>query len=215
MGAIWISLLILIIILLLTSSINIGIAYCRREHNDNITVTVSAFLKLINLKYTLDTSSLALLKRLIPDEGAFGEFSIKFYTENILNYIRKYKRVEKRIRPSFNYAIKRIRIKNLTWHSVLGAGDAATTGFLIGLMWNLKTLSSLLINVLFKSYFYPDFKIKPQYDRTVFSTDFHCILSIKTGHAIIAGIIFLVKGKKDGVKGGRTSYRSVNENYNG
>jgi hypothetical protein len=98
---------------------------------------------------------------------------------------------------------------------VLGAGDAAATGILVGLLWNIKTLFSLVANLTFKSSLLPDLNIIPCFDGALFSTNFDCILSIRTGHAIIAGVIFLTAKKKDGETIERASDRGTDENHNG
>lgn len=226
MTAVWIPLLLsIIVIILLLSRINISIAYFKEDCSNQLIVTVSAFFRLLRLKYELNILDLFSVDgpfadigekpRSLSGEKATRLFLKRPWRKGIFDCIHRYRHVGNKVRASFNYASKRVYVKELTWHSVFGTGDAAVTGFLIGLMWNVKTLLYLIVKALFKSYVCPSFKIEPRYDRAVFNTGFNCILSIKTGHAIIAGIIFLISGKKDGVKGGRASYRGVNENYNG
>lgn len=209
MGVYWAVLSIIILIaIVLISRVNIRVTYLRESSDDEVIIIVSALFGLINIKNEFNL--LELLVRGVPALKIRGEveatakgdllkeFGDLVYAEKLMYYYRKYKAVSYKYREAINYAKKRVYIRKLKWFTVLGAGDAAVTGIAIGLLWNIKTIVSVLLNLKFKFLVLPDINIVPCFDGSKLSTNFDCILSIRIGHAIIAGMLCITAMKKGG-----------------
>jgi hypothetical protein len=126
------------------------------------------------------------------------EFGTYIYAEKALDYYRKYKETAQKYKNAVKYVKRKIYIRKLQWHTVLGTGDAAATGIATGLLWNVKTIFSTLLGAGFKLKLLPDLHITPCFDGAMFITSFDCILSIRIGHAITAAMLYLTANKKDG-----------------
>lgn len=132
-------------------------------------------------------------------ESFLGEKHKEFNMEEIrriieisLDLTRKYKRI-------LEYIKEKLIIDRLSWSTELGLGDAAVTAIYTGLGWTLKgNLISIIKNHLvlhsLETNVVPNFNIK------TFKTTFSCILRLKLGHIIIAGIKSLIVKIKDGGK---------------
>lgn len=210
-----IGLLCTVLIMILVSKVNIRIIYNKETPKGEFFIIVSVFFGLIRFKRKFD-----LLQLIFKREPSLKKESLRTldsidYIKTIFRYIHEYAFVRGKARAAFSYIRPRIYIKKLKWHTVFGVGDAAETGILTGLMWNIKTLLTSTMAIMFKGVSIPDLKIVPYFNETVFSTKFDCILSIRIGHAIIASIIFLITDRKDGDIIERAPYRSTYENHDG
>lgn len=224
MTVVWIVLLLLITVLLI-SKINIRVTYYREGMDDELIIIVSALFGLVNIKNEFNLLELLQEKRpalKVRDEleakargKPLTEFGSIVNAENALEYIRKYMNMKEKLQATFRYIRRKVYIKKLKWHTVLGTGDAAATGILIGFLWNAKTFFSLIAGLVFKTPLVPDLSLIPCFDGAFFRTNFDCILSIRIGHAIIAGAIFLTAKKKDGDAIERASNTGIDENHNG
>jgi hypothetical protein len=87
--------------------------------------------------------------------------------------------------------LSRVKVKKFEWNSFAGTGDAAYTGMLAGGYLGLKgSVLALLGNYLsFKKL--PLYTVTPDFSRAVFYTSFTCIIQIRVGEAILAGIKLL------------------------
>jgi hypothetical protein len=208
MGLIWAALLLAAVIVVLLSEIKIRITYYREDKNDGLAITFSAIFGLINVKREFNPVQLLLT------EGA--EKRVKGKTETAeFDYMKEYAGLARRYQRAIKYVKSRVIINKFQWHTVLGAGDAAVTGMATGVLWSVKTLVSFILNLIFKMKRVPDLNITPCFDGTMLRVRIDCILSIKIGHAITAGIILLIDKYKDGDTFERTPNRSLDENHYG
>lgn len=95
------------------------------------------------------------------------------------------------------YIGRKTSVKTLQWKTVLGTGDAAITGILIGVIWTIKgMLISILQNHITCEE--TDILVQPNFREQQFMTYVNSIIQIKTGHIIIAalklGLSFIKKG---------------------
>jgi len=105
-------------------------------------------------------------------------------------------------------SLKRVRCRELSWSTEIGAGDAAETALAAGLVWAAKgTLLGLGLQRFVKLEKLPVLSVKPLYGEMRFSTRFRCIFAIRLGHAIGAGLGLLIRILK--AKGGIVSWRST------
>jgi len=100
---------------------------------------------------------------------------------------RIYKKKKDIILPPLKYLTKKISVRNLYLKLKMGTGDAAATGLLYGTAWiavgNIMALTRSYVNIK-----EPRIIIAPIFDSARLSLDFSCIIRIKTGHIINAGI---------------------------
>jgi energy-coupling factor transporter transmembrane protein EcfT len=94
--------------------------------------------------------------------------------------------------------LKKVSIKKLEWHTLFGAGDAAHTGMLIGVIWALKGSILGVLSKYFRLKNYPQFTVTPHFQFTVVQSKLSCIFQFRIGHAILAGLK-LIKFWKGGL----------------
>lgn len=112
----------------------------------------------------------------------------KLFSKNKMHKIKNiYKCNRKIISNTIKYITKKITVEKLYIKLGFGTGDAAETGFLYGLAWiavgNLISFSNQFAAVR-----QPAAVIVPDFEHVCFSLDFDCIISLKLGHIINAGI---------------------------
>jgi hypothetical protein len=206
MGMGWAVLTILfLLIVVLISRINIRVTYYRTVKGDEFLITVSALYGLVKMKNELNllellingTAGLNKIGETRPAaKGTIKELGYFKYAEKALNNYRKYSAKAKRYKNVVKYLKRKVCIKSLKWHTVLGTGDAAVTGIAIGFLWNIKTIVATLLGIGFKLKELPDLGISPCFAEPAFTTNFDCILSIRIGHAITAAMLYLLTAKK-------------------
>lgn len=85
------------------------------------------------------------------------------------------------------YIIRKITVRNLYLKLGIGTGDAAATGVLYGFAWiaigNIMTYTGSHVNIEKQRII-----ILPTFGSVSLHIDFSCIINIKTGHIINAGI---------------------------
>lgn len=115
---------------------------------------------------------------------------IDHYQKELSNFVEHYYKV-------LLYISKKIVLKSFQWKTILGMGDAALTGTIIGIVWAVKgILVSILQNHIRCEEV--DILVNPSFQEQRFITNLDSIIHIKTGHIIIAalklGIVFILKG---------------------
>jgi hypothetical protein len=104
-------------------------------------------------------------------------------------------------------SLSRVRCTQLRWETRVGIGDAPETAMTTGLLWGVK---SSLLGFLFSSMQIetkPKVLVEPQYNQMQFSTEFACIVKIRVGHAMVAGLLLLFRILR--VKGGLRTWQSI------
>jgi hypothetical protein len=100
---------------------------------------------------------------------------------------KTYKRNKSIIIPILKYITGKTKVSNFNLKLSLGAGDAATTGILYGVTWivlgNIMAFTSSYLKV-----YEPKIAVIPIFSQVQLSVDFSCIISLKLGHIINAGI---------------------------
>jgi hypothetical protein len=190
--------LFFIMLLLYLMPVAVSIDVNRDNENDKITIglkTLYGLLKLKTeipflmltfengkpvLKYKVELANrkrsklLARFTKLMSlDEG---EGMYKAYRNN------KYK-----IISITKYLSAKIRIRDLYLKLSIGTGDAAATGLLYGILWivlgSVMTYTRSCFNIN-----EPRITVVPIFGNVQFIVDFSCIISMKLGHIINAGI---------------------------
>lgn len=82
--------------------------------------------------------------------------------------------------------LEKVRIHKLSWQTNIGTGDSSSTAILAGGLWSVK--GTLLGVLCHKSHLRcePSIIIKPHFNINRLDTDLSCIVTLKTGQAIIS-----------------------------
>lgn len=87
--------------------------------------------------------------------------------------------------------LKKVEVQKFEWKTVIGVKDAALTGIITGTLWTLKGSSVGLISNFMRLKNMPILEITPNFQNFISSTSLSCMLRIRIGHAILAGIKLL------------------------
>jgi hypothetical protein len=201
------------------SSVRIGIHFQRVHDNDQLAIDIKALFGLVHLKYEVPV--LKLKERFssveVKTEVESGNENItlraarKTITPNMVMQMAQKSRQSLRYVHGFLDWVKQtlayIRCEKLTWYSKIGTGDAAETGVLTGLVWGVKTslLGYGLRHLSLRTV--PSVNVIPLYDQRLFHSELKCILRIRVGHAILAGMRFLPRFLKG--KGGEGKWQNI------
>ncbi|WP_240374607.1 DUF2953 domain-containing protein [Bacillus piscicola] len=90
--------------------------------------------------------------------------------------------------PILMKLLSKVKVKKFKWNSEIGTRDAAWSGMLTGMLWSMKSSLAGAGSAIFSFHCSPIFHVTPYFNKSVFNTDFSCMLSMRLGNAIIAGI---------------------------
>ncbi len=193
-------LLTLLVILLLLYFMPIVISIDMRKDNmdDKITIGFSTLYGLIKFKSEIPFLIIAMkdgkpalkYKMEVANKKRsrlLARFTKLFSITEGGNLFKIYKNIKNAITPVLKYMAKKTRIDNFELKLSMGTGDAAETGILYGVAWiligNIMTFTRSYLNIG-----NPRIAIVPIFSRVQLCVEFHCIISLKLGHIINAGI---------------------------
>ncbi|MDI6709489.1 MAG: DUF2953 domain-containing protein [Thermoanaerobacterales bacterium] len=189
--------------------LRVNLAYRREGEDDRVAVLVSwlglplyrAEVPMLDLRAGLGRNPAIRLKsRSATDTPATAvDREVRELPLSVL-FLRWYN-VFKSFRAGICYLTPRIRIEDLDWSTRIGTESADRTGILTGLTWAVKGSLLTLTSRLTDFRAHPRLAVKPDFGRPVFATDIRCILAIRLGHIIVAGLKGLaahVGGKSGG-----------------
>lgn len=205
----YLAILVALIVLIFFMKANLRITYYREGANDEVVVILSTLLGLVNVKgevnlaelilrdrgFVLETKSeLEVTKkgRLIKELGKLTDY------RDIYSGMLKVREMVRVYRDAGMYLISKASVSHLHWDTRVGTRDAAITGIIAGLLWNVKTLVLYILKLHVNFTSPPEISIKPDFNNAVLYTKFDCILTFKIGHAIIAGLKGLIAKIRDG-----------------
>jgi len=87
----------------------------------------------------------------------------------------------------------KVRCYELIWDTQIGAGDAVETATLTGLAWSLKGSMVGYVSKHIRFRILPKLDITPLYNEQMFATRLSSILKLRTGYALLAAILLLVR----------------------
>lgn len=87
--------------------------------------------------------------------------------------------------------LKKLQIIQFEWKSAIGTGDAASSAIACGAGWTLKGNVIGVISHYFTLKVYPDMQITPVFNHIASQTYLRCMIQIRIGHAILAGMKLL------------------------
>lgn len=208
-------LLFFLIVSIFLTKLKVSIHYFHFKDDDSLKIEFKAWLGLIKYKLNIplikvDDNSPSIV---IKDEVQSGtteetnkKNTMQFSAEDLLDSVRDIKALLKHV-VSFHrilrHFLKKIDVTEVEWHSIMGVGDAASTGMLTGALWTIKGSIIGIISHYFRLLDNPNMSIQPQFQMAISQTSFKCMLQFRIGHAIVAGIKLLKFWK-----GGRPLFKS-------
>lgn len=216
--------------LLFLIPIKIKVNLHRVDRDDEISVQVSTLLGLIKYKLSIPYLDIIMGHEEFPklgiktklrlskkDQPIKGSEDTKTFEEfkTMLQRLEDYSKYLSLLKNVLYALLQKLHIKNFRWITEIGSADAAVTGILTGILWMIKGQFLSFI----KNTFQIDevsININPHFNKLVFKTELCCIISIKIGHIINAGIkiayLLILKG---GELRGQSSNRSFDEDNHG
>lgn len=196
----WIlAILLLIIIVALFTKVTVSVHYKKESDDHRVTIMIRALFGLFRykrevplLKEKSDEPGLEM-KRNSSQPGSSSESAEKtsLHEEDALSSVKDIKNI---IEHVFNLKgivlrfLKKIRIKQFEWNTVIGTGDAASTGVVSGAAWAIKGNIIGIISNFFTLHVHPKLAITPDFQRAIANTNLKCMIQVRVGHAILAGI---------------------------
>ncbi|SDK49852.1 DUF2953 domain-containing protein [Natronincola ferrireducens] len=200
-------------------NIKIDLGMMRKGENDEINIRISALKELIKYETTIPfvdffdggrsiirariykKAKIARTEASLSGEEGQNEGlnfdEIKAGIDLIKYFYRRYWKV-------YQYINRKIIIHQIQWCTEIGLEDAAVTAIASGFLWAIK---SNIIVFLKTGFTLKDIQINviPCYASEKLTTTFHCIVTLKIGYIINAGIKMLLIKLKGGGKFERAS----------
>ncbi|WLR56061.1 DUF2953 domain-containing protein [Mesobacillus subterraneus] len=209
----WVLLAILIltvlVLIIFFTKVKIFLDYFHGNDNDYFKVTIKAWGGL--LKFTIevpvvkidDNSPTIIAEQKVktgPDENMKQQKTTQVDKNDLLSSLHDFKQLITHITGLHKIVrdfLKKVTIRNIEWHTMVGVSDAAATGVITGAFWAVKGGVIGLLSYYMKMKEMPVMTISPSFQQTVSITSFKCMIQVRVGHAILAGIK-LVKYWKGG-----------------
>lgn len=205
--------LLILLFLMLITKLTILINYHHYKDDDQLNVKIKAWYGLITYKIDVplikidDNQPAVVFKEKVQmgeqrQKESTNEFTAKDFIEG-LNDMKQLLTHIISLHKIIRTFLRKVTIKKIEWHSMIGVGDAAATGTLTGALWSVKGgLMGILSNYM-RLKDMPIMSITPSFQRPVTQTKFQCMIQFRLGYAMLAGIK-LVKFWK----GGRPNFQS-------
>jgi len=190
--------IVLISVLLYFMPVIVRIDVKKDNKNDNVTIGIRTLYGLVKLKSEIpflmivfENGKPALKYKLeIANKKRsklFARFTKMLSLSEGEGVLALYKRNKNRITSIIKYMARKTQINDFNMKLGLGAGDAAATGILYGVTWivigNIMTFAQSHLNL-----YEPRIAIVPVFTSYQLTVDFSCIINLKLGHIINAGI---------------------------
>ncbi|SFD61137.1 Protein of unknown function [Lentibacillus persicus] len=111
-------------------------------------------------------------------------------SKNFVQWLRSFQEISTII-------LGKLRFETLSWRTEVGLGNAHTTGIATGGVWSVKGMAMGLL--LSKSHFYrkPALDVVPLFNQKQIESKVNCMISIRTGQAIVALLKIIQKYPKN------------------
>jgi len=200
---------------IIVTKIKVMINYFHAKDNDSLKIEFKALFGLIKYKIDVpvikidDDSAAIVAKGKLKsgeEEKTKKQGERKFTPDDLIKSFKDFKMLLEHVislHKIIRRFLKKVRITELEWNTLLGAGDAALTGMLTGAAWTVKGSIIGLISSYFKLQVMPQMMVQPHFQVAVAQTSFKCMLQFRIGHAMVAGIKLLKFWK-----GGRPKFKT-------
>lgn len=194
----WVLIIVLILLILISIlKLNININYLHDKDNDDLKIKVSTLFGLIKFRFevpliAIDKESPSIVieeeshsslgdsekkDKVTPNEIARGIEKAKDFLEHIVGFHKIVKKF-----------LKKVKVHQFSWTSVLGIGDAAHTAVLTGVVWGLKGTIVGIISNYMRLNTAPVINVQPHFQLVTSHTELTCMFSFRVGHAILAAL---------------------------
>lgn len=193
--------LFFLFLLILVSKLTVRLNYFHHNDNDQLTVEFRIWFGLIKYKMDIplikiDEDSPSVIAKGKTQMGDKPEEDSKVQDVQITpdGFVGKMKNMKEIIKHVMGMNVivmkflKKVSIKHLEWHSLLGTGDAANTGVITGAIWAIKGGIVGILSQFFKLKEMPILSVTPHFQFAVLQTHLTCIFQFRIGHAILAGL---------------------------
>ncbi|MCR6111649.1 DUF2953 domain-containing protein [Bacillus sp. A301a_S52] len=189
--------IVVLFVLIMFLTLTVNVSFHQKNKQVDGKVTLSLLFRLI--RYTITIPSVAIddeSPSLVFKEEKSG-MGMKEDKQETLSYLEVIKDIElfqhflEETIGFYNivtYFLSKVRITSFSWESEIGAGDAAKTGQLSGMVWSLKGAFLGILSTKVNVTKHPHLQVEPIFQGFVFGTSFQCMLSFRIGYAIHAAI---------------------------
>ncbi|WP_230199780.1 DUF2953 domain-containing protein [Bacillus andreraoultii] len=200
----FVSLVILIVLILflfvvaIFTRIKIDTTYKFQPHEQRATIFIKAFFGLF--RYRIEIPSEKLKAKNEIQSSKHDEGTGQHDDEEDLSSFEPIKQVLHHIHELYDILkefFKKVRIVEFEWKSAIGTGNAASAAIIAGAGWAFKGNVIGIISNYFSLKVYPKLEITPVFNRATSETYLRCMIQVKVGHAILAGIKLLRFWKKN------------------
>ncbi|MBD3110470.1 DUF2953 domain-containing protein [Bacillus sp. AGMB 02131] len=195
--------LILFIIVLVISRLTITAHYRHANKKDFITIRIVAMFGLLSKTFVIPET---LLEK--DAEGTLIEEECEAEWEEKSPFFKKLKagvnvaidwiRFFRLSKHTVRKFLKKTIVHDLSWQSIIGAGDAALTGKLAGVAWSVKGIVPMFAYQFMTVRCQPVIHLNPVFNSHIVQTEFRCIFSFRVGDAILTAIQLLRYWKRFG-----------------
>jgi hypothetical protein len=210
--------LIILFILLVTivlTKLTVILDYYHGNDNDHLKLEFKIWFGIIKYKKEIpmikidDNSPTIVMKdktKWGKNEKTSNEDEIQIDKKDIFNYFNDAKQLLLHV-VKFHHIVKnflrKVSVKRVEWHTVIGVGDAAYTAVATGGIWAIKGSIIGIISHNMKLKEMPRMTVTPYFQYTVSQTRLRCMIQFRIGQAMLAGLK-LIKFWK----GGRPDFKS-------
>lgn len=187
-------LLIFLVLCILFSKIKIRIHYYHGNDNDQLKIIIKALFGIVSkkidvpvIKVKKDYSSVVIKERTESNTNTEKEKK-RITIKDILNSIDNTREIIAHIKDAYPIVkkfLKKVGVHQFQWQSAIGTKDAALTGKITGVIWGLKGIAQMFVYKYLSVQCQPSYQVTPHFNRSLSITEFHCILSVRVGHAIL------------------------------
>lgn len=197
-GIIAIVLVLLLIILLLTK-IQVDCTYrFEGKEQQRTTILIKALFGLIRYKIEIPSKNTKVEKgkeelTIQSESGKEEELSVLKPVRWIMSHIHELYKL-------LTTYLKKVQIIHFEWKSAIGTGDAASSAIASGAAWAFKGNVIGVLSRYFSLKVYPNLQVTPVFNQIVSQTFLRCMIQIRIGNAILAGLKLLKYWRKYAAK---------------
>lgn len=220
MAWVWILLVIMFVmtVVALLSRVRAHIVYSREGDDDQFHVQIKALFGALRYRYSLPIIKFEGMKQGVSLQREKTTNIPMPDTKDHITVDRKYivyryEQTKQLISHVLGFhrwlmsTLKRTHCSQISWITNVGLDDAAETAITTGMIWGLKTSILGIIFNHIQLEAQPQLAVVPQFNDPQFQTHFDCIIRIRLGYAMLAGLHLLVRIYK--VKGGIRTWQNI------
>lgn len=181
--------LVFLVIIIFFSRLTITAHYVHNNQKDHLTVRIVALFGIVSKTWSIpgELKAEKAVEKQIKERGQSWFKKMKADAKMVKDFLHLLNESKHTLRKF----LKKIIVHELSWVSMIGAGDAALTGKLIGAAWSIKGIVQMLVYQFLTIRCRPCLDVSGFYNHKVTSTEFHCIFSIRVGDAILTAVQIL------------------------